>query len=284
MHRTVFILAFLCACTTVTPLGGGEEEIGSTSAGSSTSGILDPTTGAAEEGSTGVASTSSDDGSSVDGGFLDPSGTGNSCALLPPGSYGLSVECSLYAQDCCPAHACKPWANDGGGAWNATRCSPIDPDARQPGEACEVVGSPVSGVDSCDEGATCWGADSKTLEGECVALCAGSDDAPECPEGRECLQDESGVLSVCVPPCDPLGESCPDDQVCHVGTHSGFGCIPAAVASCPTGSVEIEEDLCASYCDLTDRAPCEDGLGCVPYFVDAPEGHADVGVCVEEPR
>jgi hypothetical protein len=70
---------------------------------------------------------------------------------------GQTYECDLWKQDCPPGEKCMPWANDGGGSWNATRCTPLAEDPRQPGEPCTVEGSGVSGRDDCDIRAMCWG-------------------------------------------------------------------------------------------------------------------------------
>ncbi len=40
----------------------------------------------------------------------------------------------IWAQDCPEGEKCMPWANDGGGSWNATRCSPLDPNPSAVGD------------------------------------------------------------------------------------------------------------------------------------------------------
>ena len=56
------------------------------------------------------------------------------------------------------------WANDGGGAWNATKCEEIPPEPDGVGEPCTVEISGTSGVDTCVLGAMCWDVDPETNE------------------------------------------------------------------------------------------------------------------------
>lgn len=83
----------------------------------------------------------------------------------------LVLECDLVAQDCPVGERCVPWANDGGMAWNATRCSDVAPMPGAPGEPCQAEGNPYSGLDDCALGAVCWDADPGTGQGVCVAIC-----------------------------------------------------------------------------------------------------------------
>lgn len=84
-----------------------------------------------------------------DGAGEDGAGTGGLFLSEPDGG-GTGFECDVFAQDCPPGEKCVPWANDGGGVWNATRCSPVDDDPAAPGEPCTVEGGPTSGIDDCD--------------------------------------------------------------------------------------------------------------------------------------
>ena len=40
------------------------------------------------------------------------------------------TDCDIWAQNCPRGEKCMPWANDDGYGWSATRCTPIDDDAK----------------------------------------------------------------------------------------------------------------------------------------------------------
>jgi hypothetical protein len=123
------------------------------------------------------------------------------------------VECSTWDQDCPVGEKCTPWANDGGEAWTATHCVPVDPEARAAGDRCAVEGSVWAGIDDCDAGLLCWFVDPKTNEGTCVPLCTDSAE-PSCDaRGTACLYD-SELAGLCLPVCDPMAPECPTDQTC----------------------------------------------------------------------
>jgi hypothetical protein len=208
-----------------------------------------------------------------------------------------------------------PWANDGGTAWNAVRCSPIDADPGAPGEPCTVEDSPVSGLDSCELGAMCWDVDLATNVGTCVGFCTGSEAAPECPPSDRCVIANEGVLILCLPACDPVLGDCDEGQVCRPEAADGsFVCIPATGAragygdpctnlyDCGEGlacasSMQMQgigqctldvAGCCTAFCDTFAADPgCPDqalGQVCVPFYGpdDAPPGHEDLGTCVIE--
>ena len=220
----------------------------------------------------------------------------------------VSFECSPWDQDCCPLEQCVPWANDGGDSFNANRCSPVADNAAAVGEPCMVQGSAVSGLDDCELGAICWNVDPDTLEGTCVPQCAGSPDAPECPEDLVCSIAGEGSVNVCLPPCNPLMDSCPMDEACF-DYGEQFVCtgLPETAAygepchwinACEPGLVCVDGETigcddpacCTSLCNLTDGEPnpaCPDaamGQTCVPWdqVGDAAPGFEDLGVCVDE--
>ncbi len=198
-----------------------------------------------------------------------------------------------------------PWANDGGGAWNATRCSPIAENPGAPGEPCTVEGSAVSGIDSCELGAMCWAVDSTTLQGVCVAMCIGSPAEPTCEDpDSTCTINGEGSIIVCLPTCDPLGSDCQPGQVC-VPQQDDFQCVPDAsgpmgaagdpcefINVCDPGLGCFPAELtpgclggagcCTAYCNIGDAMPpCQDGQQCLPYYTpgSAPDGLEDLGVC-----
>lgn len=221
---------------------------------------------------------------------------------------GGGIECDIWAQDCADGEKCMPWASDGGGAWDATRCSPIDPNPNAVDDPCTVQGSGVSGIDDCDLGAMCWDVDPKTNMGTCVELCSCSPDFPVCnTPNTACAISNEGVLVLCLPVCNPLDDdACPDGQGCY-GLNDTFQCAPdvsgamgavgdecnfinvcdpgtfcagsASVPGCGGGAA----GCCSSYCSLGNDAVCLDGQECVPWFEQgqAPdECLGTVGACV----
>jgi hypothetical protein len=216
---------------------------------------------------------------------------------LPDGVLAHCTECDFWNQDCPEGEACKPWANDGGDSWNAARCSPIDPDAGQLGDPCQVEGSAVSGFDSCDVGLMCWAVDADTLEGTCVQHCAGTEFEPECANPDEaCNIANDGYLPLCLPVCDPLAPTCGAGFGCYPGSHD-FVCLPegarvevdhAVHPECPPGSFMAPADLiegciddqpcCTTFCEVGELDACGAGAECLPYF-ERPLPEIDLGYC-----
>lgn len=255
------------------------------------------TTGATSEGSTGAA-----DGATMGVIFL-----------VEPDGGGVSFECDLFAQDCPEGEKCMPWANDGGGAWNATRCSPIDPAPGQAGDECTVEGNGVSGIDDCDIGVMCWDVDPKTNIGTCVAMCTGDESNPICEDpDTSCAIANDGAIILCLPNCDPLLQDCADGQACYP-INDAWSCAPDAsgetgvygdpcefINVCDPGYVCLDASTvppgqmcegaagcCTAVCDLTDPAgndQCEGvagGQSCEAWYAEGmvPPGYEDVGVC-----
>lgn len=158
-----------------------------------------------------------------------------SCELGdPPGGCDWSELCTIdtgcdpLVQDCPEGDKCMPWANDGGGQWNATRCSPIANTAGQPGDPCTVEGTYPSGIDDCDIGAMCWNADPLTSGGTCVEMCTGDWTNLLCTTpGTGCAVAYDGVITLCLPPCEPFFYDCPEGHGCYP-TQEGFFCLPDA--------------------------------------------------------
>ncbi len=218
-------------------------------------------------------------------------------------------DCSLWAQDCGDGEKCMPWANDGGSAWNSSRCTPIDSVPGQPGDACTVEGSGVSGIDTCDTGSMCWNVDDKNA-GICAPLCTGSEGAPLCDDiTTTCVIANDGFLPLCLPSCDPLSQDCQDGSGCYP-SENGFVCVPDASGpdlggygdACEFTNACDPSLLCAgagavpgcdsarcctSFCDLSDAEPsanCEGvsgGQECISAFPEGmvPPGSEDVGFC-----
>jgi hypothetical protein len=238
-----------------------------------------------------------------------PSTTMNSGFITDPDGNSVSIECSVWDQDCPEGEKCMPWANDGGNSWNATRCSPVDPDPGQPGDPCTVEGSGVSGVDDCDVATMCWGVDPETNMGTCVAFCMGSENNPVCDDPTTaCSIANEGTLILCLPTCDPLLQNCMDGEGCW-GIDDDFVCAPDAGGEmgaygdpceflnvCDPGLFCANPDVvpgcasagcCSEFCDMSDPmagANCAGAAGgqmCIPWFEkgQAPPGYEDVGAC-----
>lgn len=219
----------------------------------------------------------------------------------PDPDTGYDNECDFWAQDCPRGEKCMPWADDGGQSWNALRCSPLDPNARAPGQACAVEGSGVSGIDNCDDASMCWDVDPETNTGVCVAFCVGGEANPVCNNACEqCSIGGDSVFALCFPQCDPLGSDCAEGNACYPYADI-FLCYPGGetapgqpceyVNVCESGAFcadatripgcENNIGCCSIYCDPTGDDPCEailPGTVCVPWY----EEGQDPGRCVGE--
>lgn len=183
-----------------------------------------------------------------------------------------------------------PWANDGGGIWNATRCSPVEPNPGQVGDACTVQGSGVSGLDSCDVGVMCFDVDPETNEGVCVEICGGSEANPTCQTpDTTCTISNGSSLVLCQAICNPLANECADGEGCYFVTEASV-CAPDAsgnmgaagdpcefINACDDGlfcaggaAVEGCDSFgcCTSFCAVGDDSMCADGQSCVEFFPD----------------
>jgi hypothetical protein len=293
--------------------------------------VTEPTPGTDTGGSSGESSSSTgvstnppppmtltmpDDTSSTEG--LTTSPTDDTTATDPTGTVFVTADmggsggtCDVFAQDCPKGEKCMPWADDGGGAWNSTTCSPVMRNPGQRGDECSVEGSGVSGIDDCDLGLMCYNVQAKTNTGTCFELCHGSPDAPMCDEGL-CAVYNDGNLPLCLSDCDPLLDDCPGGQLCIASpSANGFVCIldalPASMGDygapctyindCDPGYFCGIQDIvagcgnatgcCAEYCDLSQPDPSSQCTGqgsgeeCQPWYgMDAPPpGYEDVGFC-----
>lgn len=275
---------------------GTEDGPPTPTATSTTTGLPTTTTTATSTVSTVTDTTVGDPDSSDEGSFIVEPEIGSVC---------LSC-CDTWAQDCPEGEKCSAWANDGSDDWNGTRCSEIDANPGQPGDACSVEGHQASGLDTCDLWAMCWNVDPVTLEGTCVALCSGDQANPSCDDPDTSCFANDGVLNLCLPHCDPLASGCAADQACLpadddfvcVTTVSGVGaavgepceqvydCQPDLTclapddvsAACDPGA----DGCCTAYCDLSAPDPsaaCSDpSQECVPW--GAPPPYENVGACL----
>src|SRR5687768_4646140 len=221
---------------------------------------------------TATSSTTTDGSSTGEATFGDETSVGDASvgfiissdaivcgAAVPPGTLAHCSWCDPFAQDCPDGEKCMPWANDGGDDWNATRCSAIEARPAQVGEACVVQDSAVSGVDDCDLGLVCAFVDPTTLEGTCVAMCGGSQADPICARGDTCLIAFDGVITLCLPACDPLLDDCALGT-CVPDEDDGFVCFVAGDAIAPGEACEELHDCgpSASCQPVESTGPCGD--------------------------
>ncbi|MEM9459570.1 MAG: ribulose phosphate epimerase [Myxococcota bacterium] len=198
------------------------------------------------------------------------------CAFIGCVDVPDMAPCDLFAQDCPAGQKCMPWANDGGTAWNAYRCSPIAENPGQPGDECTVEGSGVSGVDDCELAAMCWDVDPDTNIGTCVAMCTGDESDPQCEDPDTTCVNVNIVL--CLPVCDPLLQDCPEGQACY-GIDDDYTCAPDA-----SGEMGVFGDPCefinacdpGLFCANAVAVPnCQGSIGCCSEFCDLDEPSGD---------
>lgn len=282
---------------------------------STTTGTPSPDTSAATSAGTasseppGSTTSGGPDGTSS-GGPLDSSSEASTDSghgfLGPTDTDADTIACDSYLQDCPDGEKCNPYADDGGSAWNALACFPVVPSPDQAGEPCQVVGGGASGFDSCDVGSMCWGVDSETSAGTCVAMCEGTSNAPTCANpDTSCSIANDGALNLCLRSCDPDGNDCPEGETCYP-IDNAFVCAPDAtgrypgapgtscdgIASCNLGAVCVVAaahgpgcdgmGCCTETCDLTDPMCENPNQQCQQWFEDgmAPPGFEDVGACM----
>lgn len=239
----------------------------------------------------------------------DPDG-GGEFIMSPDGGVTCSTvsQCDVWAQDCMDGQKCMPWACGDHDGWNAARCSRLDDDPAQPGEACTVVDGPFSGEDDCQISSMCWNPDPESLVGECVAFCGGSEANPICENpATRCYLGYDGLVNLCLPACDPLVGDCDANEACMfagdandgefvcmpsflvgaqsygddceglVGCGTGLVCRPAAdVPGCATGA------CCTMLGDLNAPPACPDvSQTCLPLYDegDSPPSHEDTCYC-----
>lgn len=256
-----------------------------------------PTTSGAET----SASTSAESGSLPDTG-------GATFLIMPDGGTMGTKECSVWDQECPAGQKCMPWADNGSTAWNATKCVPVDDAMDMPGDACTVDGSAVSGLDSCALGVLCWDVKPDTMSGTCVAMCKGPESSPTCDLDSSCFISNDGVLTLCLPKCDPLTQDCASENLCipNPQMQAEFTCVLDAsgdkgttfdpceyVNACdkgfycatPAAGMECNADAtgcCLPFCDVTDPPMCPGtGQSCVPWYEmgSAPPGGENIGLC-----
>jgi hypothetical protein len=241
------------ACT---PSGGPDGAGASGSSGGGSSGEVVTTGSTSTSGTSGASgSTTAVEASST--GADSAGGSSAGATFIVPFDGGICpLECDVWEHQCCghPDQKCVPYSA-GGGGYNAVKCVPVARDAVPPGGACQVEGSITSGYDDCETGAICLGVDADTLIGTCVAQCNGTLDEPDCSHvaGTACLIADDGIVTVCLPTCDPLLQDCGAGQGCVVTDEAPptFLCIPDA-----SGEQGQVFDPCSSL------DGCDPGLAC----------------------
>ncbi len=283
-------------------LGVGLVVSGCPGGSSDTTGVASATTTTASSSSTGTTSTTSTTttGTASTTTMTETEG----CEFLLCGDMPPSAnECDQWEQDCPEGFKCNAWIDDGGSAWNAHKCVPVDPDPDQVGDPCTVVDGVGSGVDSCDLGAMCWEVDFETNEGVCIEFCGGSIEERICPPGFFCQVWAAAVLTFCVENCDPLLQDCPNDDLCiPSGEHficaldasgdaglygdpcehsnackPGLYCLnPEYVEGCQAAG------CCTPFCDTSKPLMCPGATQeCIPWYEEGkePPGYEDLGIC-----
>jgi len=295
-----FVVSGGLGCLPVSDFDYGSGTTGSAGSGegmSATSNVGVTGTGEVTSGSTGTSSSG--------GGESMSSAAEPTCGALICKEVDMQLDgCDIFTQECPEGLKCVPVITDGAGTWNATRCVPVS-GTDAPGEAC-VAESVADGLDSCVEGAICWGVD-MAGNGSCVEQCSGTAEAPFCSNKGFCTISGSGVLNLCLPSCDPLLQDCAEGDACY-SIGDGFTCAPDASgdtgkandpcefinvcerglfcadpvvvgAGCPMGSM----GCCTPFCEFPEGACANPDQACVQFFDPAmlPPGDPwlDIGYC-----
>ncbi len=271
--------------------------------------------GAEGDSAASSTSTSSTD-PAVSSSLADDTNASTGSAFITDPDLGDGSECDYLAQDCAAGFKCMPWANDGGGAWNAAKCVPIVEYPAEVDEPCQVVGAGNSGVDDCDIGLICWDVVPQTGMGRCAPLCLGSWIEHHCIDpGRVCWVSADATIAVCIVFCDTLDPDCAPGESCQISYRAEWECAPDGsgdmgalgdpcddVDECDPGLVCASAEAvphdetcvdaagcCTEVCDLTDPAgdlqctAAADGATCQPYGGEPPFGLEHVGMCVLPP-
>lgn len=295
----------LPSCSSITEFPRDEAGSSSSTSTSSTGSIF-PTSGDPESSSSSGMGTSSGSDSTTG----EPACTGATFVdpYCPPDVPQVEM-CNVWDDDCPRGEKCNIWSTAGNGHWDATRCVPLVPNPAGPGEPCTAQGNGLSGFDDCETSSVCLVSNPDTLEGECMPMCTGSENAPVCEDpNRVCTAWSEAIPAYCVERCDPLEpDSCPEGAACYPGDStsvcasdvsgpdmggafdlceainacaSGLFCAGATVVgACPPGA----SLCCTPWCDLTDP-DCPEPTTCIPAYDrgSVPPGHEDVGICGQQ--
>ena len=105
--------------TTTEGSGATEASDSATTTTEATQGMSSTSVGSSASTTT---STSMSTSTSTSAGESTTTGCTFLCADVDHGAQ----ECDMWTQNCPEGEKCMPWANDNGGAWNSSKCSPID--------------------------------------------------------------------------------------------------------------------------------------------------------------
>src|SRR5690606_12305547 len=145
---------------------------------------------------------------------------------VAPPDQGPGVYCDIWDEDCAEGQKCMPVSLDGDSAWESLACVPIAPEPDALNEPCQLLGTGLDGLDTCEQHTMCWNVDPDTGEGTCLGLCTGTPDVPTCADpGAVCQISGEGVLNLCIPKCDPLEQDCPDGEACIPNHNNAFVCV-----------------------------------------------------------
>ena len=151
----------------------------------------------------------------------------------------------------------------------------------------------------------------RMAHGWCFEFCKNIPNDAWCPDDAICAIPSDGILSLCLPTCDPLApqSDClnPDNLCVRDPGGEGFVCVLNAsqgmgtygtecqyVNSCNHGLYCANADsvpgcqgyqgCCSEYCDLDQPNTCtgqDEGQVCLPWYEEnmAPPGYEHVGGC-----
>jgi hypothetical protein len=217
-----------------------EESEGQSESGGNNNTSSPTTTGIG--GQTTTAGTTSDplppNESSGEGGSSSSSGGG---FIVEDDTPNGNIECDVFAQDCPDGFKCMPWANDGGGSWNAAKCSPVARRGR--------AGRRVHGRGRRRQRRRRLRARHDVLvprreeRGHVHRHVHRHDRRADLPGPEQiCDISNDGVIIICLDTCDPLTQDCPDGQICFFdgGTSSSATSTPAATRA-STGPVRVHQ-------------------------------------------
>jgi len=255
------------------------------------------------EGASGESTETSGDGDG-DSVTTDSPPTTAGTTFVPDNDVQGIASCDPISQDCPEGEKCVAYVS-GGDTWDANRCVMVTGTGTF-GDSCVYDGA-VEGSDDCDGDHVCWNAlevDGQLI-GTCFPFCTGTIDSPVCDDpGTTCRVVNDGVITVCLPDCDPLIQECDEGLGCYWSGGSGtFQCIITA-GGIPTGepcgynndcnpgnfcaATDVLEGCegsgcCASFCDTSeDPISCTDPYDCVSFFEEgtAPPMYESLGLCI----
>lgn len=231
-------------------------------------------------------------------------GDGDGSDFVPTSDAASVSDCDPIMQDCPEGDKCIAYAS-AGGTWDANKCVAVTGSGAS-GDECIYDGAAL-GSDNCDAENVCWNAldTDGVLIGTCFPFCTGDINNPTCVDpDQTCRVVNDGVITVCLPRCDPLLQDCDEGLGCYwSGTSGTFQCIITS-GGIPSGEpCEFNNDCnpgnycadaaaletcagsacCATFCDLLEEpTPCVAPLECISFFEEgtAPPDYINLGLCI----